>query len=108
MSSGSAARYRSALDASGHLRRAPELVVEVLSPGAPNERRDREAKLHLYSRRGVDDYWIVDWSVRTVDVYRQRDGRLQLVGRFVGDQPISSPVLLGFSATADDLFRGLA
>ena len=37
-------------DQAGHLRGVPELVVEVLSPGAANERRDRELKLRLYSR----------------------------------------------------------
>lgn len=44
------------LDEAGHLTGAPELVVEVLSPGAENERRDREAKLKLYSSRGVQEY----------------------------------------------------
>jgi Uma2 family endonuclease len=37
-----------ALDDSGHLRMAPELVVEVLSPGTTNERRDRELKLTAF------------------------------------------------------------
>lgn len=40
----------------GKLHAAPELVVEVLSPGSTNERRDREAKLKLYSNRGVEEY----------------------------------------------------
>ena len=51
-------RYARALDAAGHLTLAPELVVEVLSPGSANEVRDREIKLDLYSRIGVDEYWI--------------------------------------------------
>ena len=37
----------------GKLHAAPELICEALSPGAAHERRDREAKLKLYSRRGV-------------------------------------------------------
>ena len=41
-------RLTNGLDQSGHLIIAPELVVEVLSAGAENERRDREAKLKLY------------------------------------------------------------
>src|SRR3712207_5956267 len=53
-------RLAQQLDEAGHVRAAPELVVEVLSPGAVNERRDREAKLRLYARQGVDEYWIVD------------------------------------------------
>jgi Uma2 family endonuclease len=43
-------------DEAGPLRGAPELVVEVLSPGALNERRDREAKRKLYSAYGVQEY----------------------------------------------------
>ena len=39
-------------DEAGHLTGFPELVVEVLSPGEANIRRDREAKLKLYSVQG--------------------------------------------------------
>ena len=35
-------------DEAGHLTGAPELVVEVLSPGKQNEFRDKQAKLKLY------------------------------------------------------------
>jgi Uma2 family endonuclease len=51
------------LDEAGHLTAAPELVVEVLSPGADQERRNRELKRKLYSARGVQEYWIVDWRL---------------------------------------------
>src|SRR5258708_5552024 len=47
-------RLAKTVDAAGHLHTAPELVIEVLSPGKTNEFRDRQAKLKLYSRRGVD------------------------------------------------------
>ena len=40
-------RLAGTLDQTGHLHTAPELVVEVLSPGSVNERRDREVKLKL-------------------------------------------------------------
>jgi Uma2 family endonuclease len=43
-------------DSSGHLRGAPELVIEVLSPGRANERRDRETKLKRYGREDVEEY----------------------------------------------------
>src|SRR5207249_2084016 len=57
-------RMATALQPDGKLHSAPELVVEVLSPGLTNERRDREAKLKLYSQRGVLEYWIVNWPER--------------------------------------------
>jgi Uma2 family endonuclease len=51
------------VDNEGHLTAAPELVVEVLSAGSENERRDLEAKLKLYSLKDVQEYWIVDWRL---------------------------------------------
>ena len=58
---------------------APELIVEVLSPGDQNEQRDREVKLKLYSRYGVQEYWIVNWQLRSIDVYRRDEAQLQRV-----------------------------
>lgn len=46
----------------GKLHSAPELVVEVLSPGAEDEGLDREVKLKLYSRRNVKEYGGVTWQ----------------------------------------------
>ncbi len=45
-------RLATVLAPDGKLHAAPDLVVEVLSPGTTNERRDRDAKLKLYARRG--------------------------------------------------------
>jgi Uma2 family endonuclease len=96
-----------ALGDDGKLHSAPDLVVEVLSPGRANQRRDREAKLKLYSRRGVLEYWIVDWSAYTVEVYRRQDLDLRLLAVFGKDDRLESPLLPGFSAYVDDLFSGL-
>lgn len=51
-------RLEALLDEAEHLTGAPELVVEVLSPGEKNERRDRQVKLKLYASQGVQEYWI--------------------------------------------------
>src|SRR5580704_12186241 len=60
---------------------APEIVIEILSPGSSNERRDRHVKRTLYSTRGVDEYWIVDPESRSIEVYRKRkEGGLELIG----------------------------
>jgi len=98
--------WHRAFDAAGHFTVAPELVVEVLSPGPENERRDRDAKLKLYSRRGVKEYWIVDWQVRCVDIFRQKDGSLELVERLIGGT-ITSPNFPGLASSLAELFRGL-
>ncbi len=46
---------------------APDLLVEVLSPGTA--RVDRLQKLNLYAASGVAEYWIVDPANRTVEFF---------------------------------------
>ena len=98
-------RLTAALKADGKLHDAPELVIEVLSPGRANERRDREAKLKLYSRRRVSEYWIVSWQTRTVDIYRRDKTDLRLVGTLGETDTLQSPVLPGFSCAVSVLFE---
>lgn len=95
-------------DAAGHFTIGPELVVEVLSPGSANERRDREIKLSLYSRRGVDEYWIVDWRARTVEIYRRGESALHLTGTLTSDDTLTSPLLPGFSCPIASLWAPAA
>jgi Uma2 family endonuclease len=97
-------RYAEAVDAGGHLRLAPELVIEVLSPGKANEKRDRQAKLKLYSRRGVQEYWIVSWIGQFVEVYRRADGELNLTATLSAQDNLESPLLPGFSCQVSKLF----
>lgn len=98
-------RLKQALEADGKLHDAPELVVEVLSPGSVNERRDREAKLQLYSRRGVTQYWIVDWMLRCIDVYRRDQAQLHYMATLGEDDSLESPLLPGFSCSVAFLFE---
>ncbi len=102
-------RLQRALDDRGHLRVAPELVVEVLSPGADNRHRDREAKLKLYSRDGVDEYWIVDWRERLVELFRRdrQQDVLQFVASLASRDTLESPHLPGFRFVVGRLFDGL-
>ena len=100
----SQARRATALGADGHLHAAPELVVEILSPGTANERRDREAKLKLYSRRGVLEYWIVDWRAQQVEIYRREALALRLVTTLHPADTLTSPLLPGFACQVATLF----
>jgi len=77
----------------------------VLSPGSANERRDREAKLALYSRRGVDEYWIVDWRQHVVEVFRRGDQALMRVATLGDDDSITSPLLPGFDLSVFELWE---
>ena len=46
---------------------APDLVVELLSPGTA--RRDRTTKVNWYRAYGVSECWLVDPGQRTVQVF---------------------------------------
>lgn len=100
-------RLSSLLGPEGHLHAAPDLVVEVLSPGAAKERRDREAKLGVYSRRAVREYWIVSWEQRWIEVYRRSDAALHLVATLLERDTLTSPLLPGFSCALTELFARL-
>ncbi len=92
------------LDNEGHLTGAPELVVEVLSPGTQNERRDREVKLKLYASRGVQEYWIINWQLQQIEVYRREKAVLKLVATLLTTDDLSSPLLPNFVCSVARLF----
>ena len=97
-------RLAIALREDGHFHDAPELIIEVLSPGSANEKRDRVAKLQLYSRQGVDEYWIIDWRSRSVEVYRRHDEVLELVATLRETDTLQTPLLPGFASVVGSFF----
>ena len=97
-------RLADGIDQAGHLTVAPELVVEILSPGQQNEYRDQQVKLKLYSRHGVQEYWIVSWQRQTLEIYRRQAAQLQMFGTLLSGDSLSSPSLPGFTTSVDQIF----
>jgi Uma2 family endonuclease len=89
----------------GKLHDAPDLVVEILSPGRAKEERDREKKLGLYSRYGVHEYWIADWRAATLEIYRQEQDELRLVETLKSGDELTFPLLPGFACVIDRFFE---
>ena len=87
-----------------HIKLAPALAVEVVSPGRENARRDRVKKLRVYGKFGVGEYWVADPEARTVEIYRPAEGALALVATISGDEAITSPLLPGFACKAASIF----
>jgi Uma2 family endonuclease len=52
---------------------APEIVIEILSPSTALI--DKLEKYHNYLKAGVQEYWIVDPDIKTINVFILEDGR---------------------------------
>ena len=87
------------------LTSAPDLVIEILSKGAENARRDRVVKRQLYAKHGVPEYWIIDCQNRAIEIYRLHGRSLELVTIFENDDEISTASLPGFSCAVSEIFE---
>ena len=80
----------------------------MVSPGSENARRDREAKLALYSRRDALEYWIVNPQARAVQVYARPQGDLsrplKRSAEFHDEDVLTSDLLAGFAVRVDALW----
>ncbi|HLH64046.1 MAG TPA: Uma2 family endonuclease [Ktedonobacteraceae bacterium] len=97
-------RLITALRTDGKLYISPELVVEVLYPGSVNANRDRELKRNLYARRGAEEYWIVDWQKRQLEVYRRKGSQLEFIELLNASDILQIPLLPGFKCQVGQLF----
>jgi Uma2 family endonuclease len=91
--------------AGGRFHAAPEIVIEILSPGSSNQRRDRHVKRSLYAARGASEYWIVDPENCSVEVHRRNEaGELVFDKSLLHGDEITSGLLPEFSLPVDSLF----
>lgn len=84
---------------------AVDLVIEILSPGAANRRRDLNAKRGLYGKYGVEEYWIVDKDNLSVSIFRLEGKILAEVATLSGENELTSPMLPGFQFKVDEIFN---
>jgi Uma2 family endonuclease len=85
-----------------NLRGAPDLVIEILSPGSV--RLDREKKRALYARHGIPEYWIVSPGERTVEVFRLQGQQYETAALLEKSDTLQSPLLPGFTCAVKDIF----
>lgn len=83
---------------------APDLVVEILSPGRENEERDRFDKRYLYSKFEVRENWIIDSELRQLEIFRLQGSTLEPFATLTGDDKVSSSVLTDLRFAARELF----
>lgn len=95
---------RDTLVADERLHGPPSLVVEILSPGSSNIRRDRVAKLQVYGKHGVPEYWIIDLKHRAIERYVNQGSSLILQETLGEEETLTTPALPGFSCRVSEKF----
>jgi Uma2 family endonuclease len=88
-----------------HIVGAPDLIIEIMSPGSENVRRDQVVKRQTYARFGVKEYWVVEPIVEVVEISRLQENVLSSIGTFRNEDKIESPLLPELSFTVKDVFR---
>jgi Uma2 family endonuclease len=84
----------------------PDIAVEIVSPAAADQRRDRIAKLADYAAFGVRFYWMLDPTARTFEIFElSADGRyLHVLGASEGKLS-QIPGCAGLTLDLDELWR---
>jgi Uma2 family endonuclease len=86
------------------LNGAPALVIEIVSPGPANIRRDRITKLQLYAAYGIPEYWIVDPKSKTLEKYVNSDSTLILQETLGEDESLTTMAIPGFLCRIREIF----
>lgn len=82
---------------------APDLIVEVISPGYV--RRDRVEKKEVYEQFAVREYWIIDPDHRTVEIFVMQNNAYILHAFLEKEGKATSTVLEGFEVDIQTLFE---
>ena len=98
------ARDRFDVLTAAHVRGAPDLAVEILSPST--RRTDEITKRKLYERFGVAEYWVVDPELDTVKIYRRRGASFERVAELTAEAAdvLTTPLLPGWSMPLGEVF----
>ncbi len=92
---------RAAVLTEKNVQGAPDLAVEVLSETTAEI--DRTTKFKLYARYGVQEYWIIDPSGPSADIYRREKEGLELASKLRASDLLTSPLFPGFSLLVQKL-----
>jgi Uma2 family endonuclease len=81
---------------------APDLVVEILSPGTRDyDRTERSAR---YAAAGVTEYWLADLEGRTIEIRRLDQRPPVTVAIFGVTDTLTGPLFPGFTLPVAPLF----
>jgi Uma2 family endonuclease len=84
---------------------APDLVVEILSPG--NNSKELKNKYEVYEESGVREYWVIHPSESTLLIYSLVKGKFSPSRLYTLGDIVHSEALKGFSLDLEDVFRDI-
>ena len=82
---------------------APDFVVEILSPST--EKYDRNEKLQLFGKHGVEECWLVNLKAENIEVYHNENKKMQLVQTAGKTDIIKSKAIEGFKLEVSKVFE---
>ncbi len=85
------------------LRVIPDLVIEVLSPSTAYY--DFTRKKEMYCTHGVEEYWIIDPEMETVEIMLKRGEIYQTEAILKKPALLESAMFPGFSMKIEDVFE---
>lgn len=83
---------------------APDLVIEILSPG--NNKRELKNKFEVYEESGVKEYWVIHPNEQTLLIYSLIEGKYQSSRLFVSGDIVESACIEGFKLNLEEIFEG--
>jgi Uma2 family endonuclease len=83
---------------------APDLVIEILSPG--NSKKEMKTKYALYEESGVQEYWIVFPSEHVLQQYvLNEQGKYELKNSFTEDEVFNANIFPELQIDLADIFE---
>jgi Uma2 family endonuclease len=86
-----------------NVKGAPDLVVEILSPGTLE--RDKIVKKYLYEKHGVKEYWIVEPVGKFIEVLTLQEKGFEFFGTFFFGDQLESPLLRKLRIPLKEIFK---
>ncbi|WP_026951657.1 Uma2 family endonuclease [Algoriphagus mannitolivorans] len=84
---------------------APDLIVEILSPG--NNKTELKHKYKLYESHGVREYWIIHPENQNLMIYTLVNGGYVPSRLLTSGDVVLSSVLEGFALDLEDFFKDI-
>ena len=84
-----------------------DLVIEVVSGGKIDRKRDLITKRKEYAKAGIKEYWIVDPKKTTIHVLtlNRLTKRYKVHGKFTAGQTATSKMFKGFTVEVNQVFK---